>query len=375
MTCVAGKLCALGVAENRILFFPSWVPDGRCFRAEAARSRWRRHRKITTSFEELFLDRGGPFSPLPTGSLLDLSAGRWRSHFYQTDAAYPAVQPQHERRKYLAPESAARRPQTPRRGPAASGEGSARLFKFAGLGEYGRSKRARAERLADAGWGPPVLGLTHGFLITAFVAGMPLSEAKVDSTLIEAMARYLAALRQFFPSARGRSFDEMIEMIRVNVTEGVGAEWGDRVGRLERFRSRVEAGVPTAIDGRMFPHEWLQTPRGYLKTDGVDHHDDHFFPGCQDIAWDLAGASIEFALEPAARAELIRRYQSLAKDHAVADRLPFFRVAYLAYRLGYASLAAEALDPSSDAARFRSLTHRYRSFLLNELNRLSASSF
>ncbi|WDT73928.1 MAG: hypothetical protein MPW16_11695 [Candidatus Manganitrophus sp.] len=67
--------------------------------------------------------------------------------------SYSSVQPQHERRKYLSLES----------------KEKPRLLKFAGLGRYGRSKRERAERLAGAGWGPPVVGLSRGFLVTEFV--------------------------------------------------------------------------------------------------------------------------------------------------------------------------------------------------------------
>lgn len=34
MTSVAGKLSELGVADDRIFFFPSWEPDGSRFRSE-----------------------------------------------------------------------------------------------------------------------------------------------------------------------------------------------------------------------------------------------------------------------------------------------------------------------------------------------------
>ncbi len=46
----------------------------------------------------------------------------------------------------------------------------------------------------------------------------------------------------------------------------------------------------------MLPHEWIRTASGFLKTDAVDHQDDLFFPGCQDIAWDIAGAIVEFGI-------------------------------------------------------------------------------
>jgi hypothetical protein len=65
------------------------------------------------------------------------------------------------------------------------------------------------------------------------------------------------------------------------------------------------------LDGRMLPHEWLITEAGYKKTDALDHHDDHFFPGAQDIAWDLAGAAVEFRMSPDA---LVDRYLREQRD-------------------------------------------------------------
>ncbi len=251
--------------------------------------------------------------------------------------------------------------------PGATFQESPRLLKFAGLGRYGRLKQAQAEQLADAGWGAPVIDWTGGFLATVFVEGRPVSGAKVDSILIETMARYLAFRRKAFPATRRRSFDEMIDMIRINISEGVGESGCDRLDRLEQCRGFFEEETPVAVDGRMLPHEWLQTPHGYLKADGIDHHDDHFFPGCQDIAWDLAGGCVEFGFGIPEERRFVEQYQSLTQDRSVRDRLAFYKVAYLAYRLGYVSLAAEALDPSPDAARFKSLFHRYRSLLVREL--------
>lgn len=367
MTSVAEKLCGLGIAEDRIVFFPSWEPDGSGFRSEAARRRWPRHRKITTSFEQRFLSPGR--DRLTDRPLFDLSGGQWRSLFYRGEADPPAVHPQHERRKYLTLESESAFSPGGILDATAFQKDKPHLLKFVGLGRYGRLKRERAERLADAGWGPPAVGLAKGFLITEFVEGTPVDGAKVDSALIETMARYLAYLHKTFPATRRRSFDEMMEMIRINITEGMGGGWCGRIDRLERFRSGFEAGRPIALDGRMLPHEWLKTARGYLKADGLDHHNDHFFPGCQEVAWDLAGSCVEFAFSPLEEEGFLRRYQALAKDRDLFDRFPFYKVAYLAYRLGYVSLAAETLGASPDGARFRALSDRYRSLLIVALSR------
>src|SRR5205814_2160863 len=97
-----------------------------------------------------------------------------------------------------------------------------------------------------------------------------------------------------------------------------------------------------------------RTQHGYVKTDTLDHHDDHFFPGCQDIAWDIAAAMSEFGwTEP--------------MIEAVKPQLPFYLVAYLSYRLGYCSMAARS---GPDGAEFRTLAGRYAARLRDEIDRL-----
>jgi hypothetical protein len=319
---VAEKLSALGVSDSRIAFLPNRKPSGDEFVSHAAARRWRRHEKYAASFEEV----------MPFGDLPDLSAGKWRSAVYTDESEWPAVQPQHERRKYL------------RNGV---------LLKFAGLSSYGKSKLPRAEQLAEAGFSPRALGIENGFLMTEFVQGSPLSGRRnVTPELLETMARYLTFLRQSFPSARPVPFGDLLEMIHTNV--------GTPPDALERYRQAVCDSATVAIDGRMLPHEWLFTARGYLKTDSVDHHDDHFFPGCQDIAWDLAGASIEFELDAEQREHLLSRYQALSRDANLTERLPFYLIAYPAYRIGYVTLAKQALAGSVEARRFKALEQKYR---------------
>jgi hypothetical protein len=96
-----------------------------------------------------------------------------------------------------------------------------------------------------------------------------------------------------------------------------------------------------------------------MKTDALDHHDDDFFPGCRDIAWDLAGAITELGLDQRASSALVATYRRLSGDSTIAARLPFYRPAYLAYRLGYVKLAAEAVPDAGEASRFDALYRRY----------------
>ena len=121
------------------------------------------------------------------------------------------------------------------------------------------------------------------------------------------------------------------------------------------------------LDGRMLPHEWIRTAAGFRKVDAVDHGDDHFYPGPQDIAWDVAATCVEFDLSATLRGAFLEEYGRASGDRTVARRLPGFAVAYLAFRLGYAWLAGEQLGPSPDGARFRAAAAAYRARLAREL--------
>lgn len=336
---VAGCLSRLGIPDERIIFLPSWIPEGSSFISEAARSRWVRHRKYHTSYEELW----------PVDSELDLSAGRWRHRSYADEEQYPAVQRQHERRKYLG----------------ATAQGLC-LHKFAGLGRYSAGKLERAALLADAGFTPEPLGLENGFLISRYVEGNPCQPG--DCRLLDRIASYVTYIRERAPASVPVPWLELRHMIEINVVETFGSQWDAQIRQLERMLPVIADQQTVAIDGRMLPHEWIETAEGFLKTDALDHHQDHFFPGCQDAAWDLAGAVVEFSWGQQERDALIATYRSYSNDRSIALRLPFYLVAYLAYRLGYCILARSAVADSPDAGRFELLERRYRNKLIAELS-------
>jgi hypothetical protein len=147
-------------------------------------------------------------------------------------------------------------------------------------------------------------------------------------------------------------------MVNRNLTEVLGADLRSVVSSLA---ARAHAAAPDSVvsDGRLLPHEWLATPRGFCKVDAFEHGDDHFFPGACDIAWDLAGARVELSLDPGEQRSLLSRYIAATHDRSVSRRLPFFEIAYLAFRLGYARMARQVLAGSAEAAAFARLENRY----------------
>jgi hypothetical protein len=195
------------------------------------------------------------------------------------------------------------------------------LWKWAGLGFYGTARLERSKRIYEGGFGPEPLGLENGFLLTRWVVGKP------ARTLPPVFESYLTFLDSAFRTGQANDTEALRNMIRTNTGLDLQPEEAETV----------------ALDGRMLPQEWIETKDGFVKTDALDHHDDHFFPGCQPIAWDRAGVMVEFGLVD--RAE------------------DFWTKAYLAWRIGYTAMAAENLRDSPDGLRFGRQRDRYLQML------------
>ena len=188
---------------------------------------------------------------------------------------------------------------------------------------------------------------------------------EVTAELLETVAAYLAHLYREHAAEPSVSSDTLREMIATNLEEGLGRSWSKDLLDLPR-EDWIERGV--MLDGRMLAHEWIRSATRYTKVDALDHHDDHFFPGCQDIAWDLAAAVFELDLGNHGRDVLVERYRSISGDRGIAQRLPFYSIAYPAFRLGYTSLASATLGDSPDARRFAVETRRYTELIERELS-------
>jgi len=344
------KLSGLGFGEERTVVFPSWIPDGSRFLNESARELWPRYRKFTGEFDNLWVDSGRLASGFGMEIAQNLSAGMWRPHFIE-DASFPAVHPHHERRKFLLK----------------SDSKKCFLAKFVGLGRYGEYLVQRARRLAEGGFGPQVKELSNGFLLMKVIDGKPMSIPVPGDDFLGRAAQYCAFIRNKFPSKLTVTLDSMQEMIIGNVRAGVGEKWGRNAEAACGVSPDIYESEPVAVDGRMMPHEWIRTNGGYFKVDHLEHHCDQFFHGSQNIVWDIAGLCIEFRLSSGEVEELIKRYVELSGDKDIRMRLPFFRIAYLAFRIGYVSLAADSLSGDQDGRRFELLRDFYREELKKSL--------
>ena len=218
----------------------------------------------------------------------------------------PPTDPPRERRKYLATTPTARY-----------------LVKFTGLGDIGQTKLARARALGSLI--PEPIGLAHGFLVERWIDPGP--PAPPTATEI---ARYLAARTRLAPSNPGAPLATLIAMAHSNIAEGLGPQAAAAFAHHAQGAHTLPS-CAVATDNRLHLWEWLRAPDGrLLKTDALDHCEGHDLIGCQDIAWDIAGAGVELGLDPA---PLIA---ALATDRRL---VALHRLLYPAFQLGLWTMA------------------------------------
>ncbi|MCW2285353.1 hypothetical protein M2323_003250 [Rhodoblastus acidophilus] len=267
----------------------------------------------------------------------DLTGGAWRRARKGLDQAPSA--PMWERRKFLL-----------------EGARGTFVLRFAGLGPYGREIFPRAKMLGQSGFSPRPLGFRGGYLIEEWIAdAMPLDRAP-QPDFPDRLADYLA-FRGGLPAGPhgGAALVTLAEMLCRNTKLALGVDlpkrdWAARAKRLEGRVRRV------ATDNRLHAWEWLNTNGRILKADASDHCADHTLIGGQDLAWDVAGALCEFALDEEA---LLHR---LAQRGCCIDRdlLAFLRPCYLAFRSG---LWRMSMDQRAAAALYEG----YRAQLAEQL--------
>jgi hypothetical protein len=352
---VADWLEANGVAPDRIHFFPSHSGSLGPEASAAHRTRWEHAPRHFNGFDDLLLseasghrleawiaDLVGPLD----APLLDISGGAWRPLRYDSEHAWPGANTQQERRKFIA----------------RSG-GACWLVKFAGLGDDGVRKLRMARRLHEVGLGPEPAGLCHGFLVERWIEdGRSLDRTTLDPPdLVYQVGAYLACrAKSLRPPRGGATLPELRTMAVINIREALGEEAAhraaDRLADAADLQTRVHR---VWTDNRLHRHEWLVLEGGRLmKTDALDHGIAHDLVGCQDLAWDVAGAVIEFGLTTDEARALCARLK--AEGCSVdADVLDFLIPCYLAFQLGVCTMAAQAAG-ADDTHRLRNAAEGYR---------------
>jgi hypothetical protein len=297
---VADALEAQGISPDRIAFLPSHAGELGERASPRHRARWGTAQRVVAEFDPQFLvECFGALEPLSSG-------GPW------------------ERLKFLARDDRGRL-----------------LLKFAGLGAIGERKLEMARALHARGFAPEPLGLVHGFLVERWQEdGRALA---ADDRPVREIGHYVGTRARVFPATdeSGAGLPELLAMSRRNLSLALGEEaaravepWAARLAALQVQR--------VSTDNKLDREEWLRLPGGaLLKTDAVDHHCGHDLIGCQDMAWDLAGAIVEFGLSEEEMRELVHAAEFASGRRPSPALIDFCRLAYSCFRLGQAALATE----------------------------------
>jgi len=338
---LAEALEACGVTRERITLVCGHEPNLEQLCARDAALRWRRFRCLVA----------GHATHIPTDVAEDLGGGRWRQRLATVPdvacADWPASCVGFERSKFL------------------SRDGK-RLFKFEGLGHY--SVEARARALHRAGFGPAVERAEHGFLAYEFLPAQPLHADKLDAAILQRLAQYCAfRARAFRQPDAASAAARLCEMLQVNARELLQVE--------SSVQPPATAGVPVICDSRMQPHEWIRTADGrILNTDAASHGDDHFYPGPCDIAWDVAGAIVEWRMATDAANRFIHEFERMSGDR-LEERLGFYLAAYAAFRAGFCRMGIQvSAGDGEEIARLERDAHYYERVLQDALSRSQRSA-
>lgn len=336
---VAEALEQSGAPREKIVLVSSHAPNVDALCAADAARRWQRFRCMAVTAE----------ARRPAEAMDFIGGGRWRSCVFASQQDWPASWTSFERLKYVS-SHADREADEPR------------LYKFAGLGHYGDAVFERELKLAAAGFGPLPRRESHGFVSYAWMHGRSLSAIDLSPEVLTRMAQYCAFRRRSF----------MVELADLGALQQMAEHNLRELGLELPIELRLEH--PVIADGRMQPHEWLVTKEGrLLKTDFGSHGDDHFLPGPTDIAWDLAGAIVEWRMNTHQAKEFIELYHCASGDDASA-RIDGFIKAYAVFRLAYCLMAANAMSGSDEEARLRRAADHYKEMLTRmESRSLSAA--
>ena len=320
---VAEALERAGAAREKIVLLCGHEPDVEVLCSADAAQRWRRFHCVAAA--------GEPQRPGAAGVFI--GGGEWRNLMFGNSSHWPESWTSMERLKYL---SAAE----PRR-----------LFKFAGLGHYGNPVLEREQAVAAAGFGPTPRRESDGFVSYTWLEARPMTTHDVSPDVLARLADYCAFRAGAF-AVTDVDLGPLQEMAEHNLAE---------LGLSLPVALKLERAV--IADGRMQPHEWIFTDAGeILKTDSGSHGDDHFYPGPTDIAWDLAGAIVEWRMTPGSATEFLNLYRRISDDDANA-RIEDFIHAYTVFRWAYCKMAANAMSRTPEQARLDLAAESYAAAL------------
>jgi len=347
-----------GVASRRLQLFTSHNGAPGPQAGETVTRRWHGLTRHVATFEDVFLGTdqvahrlttwlGDIIGPLEA-PLEDISAGAWRGIVHGPERPWPPAVPAMEKRKYRT-----------------IAAGRQVLVKFAGFGPIGERKLGEAQALSAAGFTAEPLALVHGFIVERWLPAAPAGTLATlpRHQLVARLADYLGFRASAFPAAKdeGASLRELVQMAVLNTAERLGRGPSGRLARRLSSLPTYEPALERCVtDNRLQAFEWVVQPDGRLmKTDALDHAFGHDLVGCQDIAWDLAGAAVEFDLDHEEREVLARRAEGTAGRRIPRQLIALLEPCYIALELGRAHFGLVISADPRDRKRLQDMDRNY----------------
>jgi hypothetical protein len=360
MAAVAEALERVGFRAGAISFLPSHAGSPGGAASAAIRARWSQTDRYVVPLEQTRLCRGrlaeslcamlpdAAGDDLDPSMVEDLSAGAWRRVCYADAHSWPAVCTIFERSKYRI----------------RTRSGMSYLLKFSGLCAAPAGERslyqeyaAQLQQRAATGHAVAPAVMTQGFVVTPWIEARPRSARFRGTTLCRHIGSYLAAASgpPLCSEEQEAAILRLRSMLHVNAREILGEQAGGQVARrADALLVRLPRQPRAYGDGHLQPHEWLVTPSGVtLKADCIGHDVDHSLIGRQAIQWDLAAAMVEWRLGGSSIRALLDAYHENGGEPFPTAALMFYRLAYLAFRIGQLELCASEASELHERARLR----------------------
>lgn len=378
MAAVAAALSASGLAADRIHFLPGHGNGPGAAASDRTRAWWTPERVTCVPWQDVPVGTetlGQSIVRMASGGECgadwrDVGAGGWRSVCHPDDrqahiCPAPAIL---ERPKLLVTRT----------------DGQRRLVRFAGLAAVAADLRTGAdrerdaiERLAGRGLTPPVIGHGHGWLVVPWIDGRRLTPNDMNCDVLARLADVIAFSTAPAAEARHQAAARLSGMVATNIPELLGEHTSRTAALAGKLLEQWPLDDwPGYGDGRLAPHEWVRTPDGrVLKTDAGGHTSDHTAIGTQPLAWDLAGAVVEWRLPDGAANAL----ENLVRARTAVPRWPdprlpaCWRAAYAAFRAGACTLAANSAANAMERRNLERAAAAYTRRLAGEIASLTGT--
>jgi hydroxymethylpyrimidine pyrophosphatase-like HAD family hydrolase/hypoxanthine phosphoribosyltransferase len=204
------------------------------------------------------------------------------------------------------------------------------LAKSVGWGWFSYHAFLAGERLAE--FVPPLVGLRDGILYTEWRPGngAPAKTEADRERWLETAGSYVARRVKTLPlgsdptpALRREDRHQGTEDLVTNLSRAYGSKPAAALkrARIRLALARQQCSVPTLIDCKMRPIEWVQDSDAVLKTDYEHHGLGKTEINIVDPVYDIAEASLGWSLSPAEEQVLLSRYVEESGDTGAAERL------------------------------------------------------